>query len=165
MRHVVTLYSLVVKGAGWFGALLLSVIALVTVTDVVLRNLTGRGIRWQIDFAEYVLFVSTFLMAPWIMMMGAHVRVDFLVRILPQAASRLLERLANFFGLVLCALLAWYAFAETMDSMQRGTRVLRSVIFPEWWVLAVMPFSFSLLFIEFFLRLIGYRSTYQSVSL
>ncbi len=164
MRVVTKLYTFVVNGAGWFGALLLFLIAFATVADVILRNVTGRGLRWQIDFAEYALFISTFLMAPWIMSLGAHVRVDFLVRTLPERISRHLDNFANVVGAALCALLTWYALSETLDSMSRGTLVLKSVVFPEWWAMVVMPFSFALLCVEFILRFAGYRRVHENVS-
>ena len=65
----------------------LGLIALTVTLDVGLRNLGWGNLPWLIEVAEYTLFVSTFLAAPWVLSLGAHVRVDVLVSALPRDAA------------------------------------------------------------------------------
>jgi TRAP-type transport system small permease protein len=121
--------------------------------DVALRNLAGTGFPWLIDAIEYGLFAGTFLAAPWVLREGAHVRVDIVVTTLPPRGAAFLETVADLVGLAICLILLWYGAKVTLDAQALGSMVLKSIIFPEWWALAVVPLSSLLLAIEFVLRL------------
>jgi TRAP-type transport system small permease protein len=121
--------------------------------DVALRNLAGIGFPWLIDAIEYGLFAGTFLAAPWVLREGAHVRVDVVVSALPPRGAALLETIADLIGLAVCLILLWYGVKVTLTAEALGSMVLKSIIFPEWWALAVVPLSSLLLAIEFVLRL------------
>ena len=41
----------------------------------------------------------------------------------------------------------------TFEAWQQGSMVLKAIVFPEWWVFAVMPLSALLLAFEFVRRL------------
>jgi TRAP-type transport system small permease protein len=121
--------------------------------DVALRNLAGTGFPWLIDAIEYGLFVATFLAAPWVLREGAHVRVDIVLTSLPPRAAAAVEMIADFVGLAVCLVLLWYGVKVTLTAQALGSMVLKSIIFPEWWALAVVPLSSLLLAIEFVMRL------------
>jgi TRAP-type transport system small permease protein len=121
--------------------------------DVALRNLAGTGFPWLIDAIEYGLFAGTFLAAPWVLREGAHVRVDIVVATLPPRGAALLETIADLIGLAVCLILLWYGVKVTLTAQALGSMVLKSIIFPEWWALVVIPLSSLLLAIEFVLRL------------
>jgi TRAP-type transport system small permease protein len=121
--------------------------------DVALRNLAGIGFPWLIDAIEYGLFAGTFLAAPWVLREGAHVRVDVVVSALPPRGAALLETIADLIGLAVCLILLWYGVKVTLTAEALGSMVLKSIIFPEWWALAVVPLSSLLLAIEFVMRL------------
>src|SRR5437868_2015712 len=121
--------------------------------DVALRNLAGTGFPWLIDAIEYGLFAGTFLAAPWVLREGAHVRVDIVVTTLPPRGAAFLETVADLVGLAICLILLWYGVKVTLTAQALGSMVLKSIIFPEWWALAVVPLSSLLLAVEFVLRL------------
>jgi TRAP-type C4-dicarboxylate transport system permease small subunit len=121
--------------------------------DVALRNLAGIGFPWLIDAIEYGLLAGTFLAAPWVLREGAHVRVDVVVSALPPRGAALLETIADLIGLAVCLILLWYGVKVTLTAEALGSMVLKSIIFPEWWALAVVPLSSLLLAIEFVMRL------------
>ena len=121
--------------------------------DVALRNLAGIGFPWLIDAIEYGLFAGTFLAAPWVLREGAHVRVDIVVSALPPRGAALLETIADLIGLAVCLILLWYGVKVTLTAEALSSMVLKSIIFPEWWALAVVPLSSLLLAVEFVLRL------------
>ena len=52
------------------------------------------------------------------------------------------------------AVITWYSILVIQDSMQSGSIVMKTVIFPEWWVYTPMPFGFGLLAIECLRRLL-----------
>jgi TRAP-type transport system small permease protein len=144
--RILTFFALLVALAFGLGTALIAL-------DVALRNLAGIGFPWLIDVIEYGLFAGTFLAAPWVLREGAHVRVDILVTSLPPRGAALLETLADLIGLAVCLVLLWYGVKVTLTAQALGSMVLKSIIFPEWWALVVIPLSSLLLTIEFVLRL------------
>jgi len=155
--------------ARWYGwlhgflatvaAVLIAFIALGIATDVVMRN-SGLGVlSWMLEAAEYALFVATLLGAPWVLRLGAHVRVDVLVAGLPRPLGRALDVAADLVGLAVALTIAYYATAVAWQSAADGSRVIKEFIFPEWWIYAVVAVSGALLAIEFGVRLAGRRPT------
>jgi TRAP-type C4-dicarboxylate transport system permease small subunit len=100
-------------------------------------------------------FAAAFLGAPWVLRLGAHVRVDILLHSVPAPVGRGLDMLANVAGLAISAALFWFALAVGTSSWEDGARVIKSFIFPEWWVFAVVTVSAALLGIEFARRLLS----------
>lgn len=148
-------YRRLLELCGLVAGLGFALIALATGYDVFMRNVYGQSVRWLIDVVEYALFVTTFVAAPWVLRHNAHVRVDFAVEALPQRARRGVMWLADAAGLAVSATLLVYSIRVTYAAWAQHSMVLKSVVFPEWWIYAVMPFSALLLCIEFALRLTG----------
>jgi len=130
-----------------------ALIALATTWDVLLRNLAGGTLAGLGDLVEYILFVATFLAAPWLLRENGHVQVDFLVAALPAPLRRSVRRAANAVGLAVCAVLLVFAARVAWTSWTDHNMVLKTLVFPEWWLYAVIVVSMALLSLEFLRRL------------
>lgn len=128
-------------------------IALGVSLDVILRNLRLGGLPWMLEASEYALFLLTFLGAPWVLRLGAHVRVDFVLSGVPRAAALGLEALGDAVGLAVSGVLLFYSGAVAARAHAEGTRVIKEFIFPEWWIFALVALSALLLIVEFLIRL------------
>jgi TRAP-type C4-dicarboxylate transport system permease small subunit len=137
-------------------ALLLGVTALFVTGDVVARNLGLGTLPWILEVSEYVLPLATFLVAPWLLARNEHVRLDVLLTALPQPLARALGRLADVLGLAVCIVFVVYGARAVASSAQQGSLVIKSIVFPEWWLYAPVPVCFALLAIEFVRRLLGH---------
>jgi TRAP-type C4-dicarboxylate transport system permease small subunit len=146
-------YAALVEALGLLAGILIGVGTLLIALDVALRNLFVTGIPWLIEVVEYGMYAVTFLAAPWVLRHGGHVRVDVLSTVLPAPFARLLDRIADTIGLAASCVLLWYAAKVTLASMESGSLIIKSVIFPEWWMLAVMPVASLLLAVEWARRL------------
>jgi TRAP-type C4-dicarboxylate transport system permease small subunit len=142
------LYGAALKGLAAAAALLLGATALAITLDVVARNLGLGTLPWILEVSEYVLPLATFLVAPWLLHRNEHVRLDVLVSAFP-----FLNQVANLVGLTVSAVLVVYGVRTIMNSVQQGAMVLKSVVFPEWWLYAPVPVCFALLSVEFARRL------------
>lgn len=131
-----------------------AIIALATTWDVLERSLTGHTVKGLADLVEYALFVATFLAAPWLLRQNGHVTVDFLVVALPQHLGKIVRRLADAVGLAVCLVLLVYGARATWGSWASGNIVLKTIVFPEWWLYAVIVVSMLLLALEFVRRLL-----------
>lgn len=141
-------------GAG-AAAVLLGTMALLVTADVVARNLGLATLPWIIDVSEYSLPLATFLVAPWLLHRGEHVRLDTLLSALPPAAARLLDRTADVLGLAICAVFIIYGARAIGSSARQGSMVIKAIVFPEWWLYAPVPPCFAFLAVEFLRRLTG----------
>lgn len=153
MQRIHVVHGWIVDGLAYVVGLMFGVGTALIALDVALRNLAGIGFPWLIDAIEYGLFAGTFLAAPWVLREGAHVRVDIVVSALPPRGAALIETIADLIGLAVCLILLWYGVKVTLTAQALGSMVLKSIIFPEWRALAVVPLSSLLLAVEFILRL------------
>lgn len=129
-------------------------IALATTYDVVLRSTTGGTLGGLAELVEYTLFAATFLAAPWLLRHNGHVQVDFAIGALPERPRRVVRRIGDAVGLVVCAVMLYYAVQVTLASWRNGSIVLKTLVFPEWWLFAVIVVSMALLVLEFLRRLL-----------
>ncbi len=107
----------------------------------------------MLEASEYALFLLTFLGAPWVLRLGAHVRVDFVLGGVPRAGALALEALGDAVGLAVSGVLLVYSGAVAARAHAEATRVIKEFIFPEWWIFALVALSASLLIVEFLIRL------------
>jgi len=149
------LYQGVMQGCGVLAALLIGAIVLLVCYDVLGRNLGLRSLPWIVEVTEYSLPLMTLLAAPWLLYRAEHVRLDLLSNALRPAARRLLDRIAAALGLAVSLTITWYAFELIADSMSVGAVVVKSLVFPEWWLFVPVPLSFGLMAIECARRLLN----------
>ena len=142
-------WDTLLTGLGLLAGALFGLMALAIGVDVVLRNLGAGGAGWLIEVIEYGLLVATLLAAPWVLREGAHVTVDVLVARLPGKAGAAARRLAALAGMAVCAGVAWYGWRATAQALARDSLVFKSLVFPEWWILALVPAGMALMAVEF----------------
>lgn len=133
------------------GAAICTVAVLITL-DVVLRNLGFASFTWLLEVAEYALFVTTFIAAPWVLSLGSHVRVDILITSVSAATARLLELMVSILGAAICLTLGWHGLRVAADSFFRGDLIYKELVVPEWILLIFIPLGCLLLTIEFIRR-------------
>jgi TRAP-type C4-dicarboxylate transport system permease small subunit len=103
--------------------------------------------------SEDILYLLTLLTAPWLLRQGQHIRVDILLRALPARAGWLLEWIGDVLGLACSVYFIWYGSKVLVASHQAGAVTIKTLVTPEWWLLAPMPLAFLLLAIEFVFRM------------
>jgi TRAP-type transport system small permease protein len=137
-------------------AALLGITALLVTGDVVARNIGLGTLPWILEVSEYVLPLATFLVAPWLLTRNEHVRLDVLLTALPPRLARALGRVGDLLGLAVSAVFVVYGARAVASSAQQGSLVIKSIVFPEWWLYAPVPVCFALLAVEFVRRLLGH---------
>jgi TRAP-type C4-dicarboxylate transport system permease small subunit len=147
-------YDRVLAAGAGLAALLLGALALLVTGDVIARNLGLGTIPWIVEVSEYGLPLATFLVAPWLLARGEHVRVDALWTVIPPRAARAFDRIADALGLGVSLVFTLYGARAIESSARQGSLVIKAVVFPEWWLYAPVPVCFGLLAIEFARRLL-----------
>ncbi|SRR5690554_48341 len=147
------IYRCVMIGTGVIAAVLFAAMALLVCADVFLRNIGAISIPWSVEVTEYMLMVAAFLAAPWLVYTNDHIRVDVLLRGLPDMARRIAGVLGDVICLLVCLALTYQSIVSTVDSAQQGGLVFKVLVFPDWWLGLPMLLSFVLLTVEFVRRL------------
>ena len=139
--------------AGVAGALL-GFLALLICVDIGTRQVGGLSMPWSLDVAEYLLYLITFLAAPWVLVAGGHITVDLVAARLAPPARRRADRSANAVGAIASLVLFWFACRVWWRSFSDGTLVYETFVFPEWWLFSAAPPVFALLAAIFLLRVV-----------
>jgi TRAP-type C4-dicarboxylate transport system permease small subunit len=147
----------------WYGRLLdalllLACLLLLIMTgligaDVILRNVGLGGIPPSNELSEDIIYLVTLLAAPALLRQGQHIRVDIVLRIFPARIGWLLEWVGDVLGLICCLYFVWYGARVAAASFTSGALSIKTLILPEWWLLAPMPLAFVLLAVEFLFRM------------
>ncbi|PKA44472.1 TRAP transporter small permease [Rhizobium sullae] len=117
-------------------AVLMAGLVLVTCIDVVGRYLFDSPLGGAFELTQVLLGALVFVALPLTTAAGAHVEVDLLVPLLPQAMVRVLGWLG---GIVTAAVLLYFAFRLiilTQDHLAVGTRT--AALGLPMWVLGVI---------------------------
>lgn len=133
--------------------LLVLAMMLIITGDVVLRNLGLQGIPWSNEVSEDILYLVTLMTGPWLLRQGRHIRVDILLRVLPPRRAWQLEWVGDVLGLACCLYFVWYGAKATISSYLTAAVSIKTLVMPEWWLLAPLPVTFLLFAVEFVFRL------------
>ena len=125
--------------------------------DVLLRNvriLPGvAGLEWSNEVSEAMLYLITMLTAPWLLRRGQHIRVDIILRAVPNRVGWSFEWVVDVLGLASCLFITYYGARAAIASFKAGSVSIRTLVTPEWWLLSVLPVAFLALSIEMLLRM------------
>jgi TRAP-type C4-dicarboxylate transport system permease small subunit len=151
------LYGKLLEGLAWLACVMVFAMVIIICLDVLLRNValipSMRGLDWSNDLTEAMLFLITMSAAPWILRQGQHIRVDIVLRVIPKRTAWYCEWFADAMGLFCCLAMVWYGTKMTFASYTSGAMTIKTLVTPEWWLLAPLPFTFALLSIEMGFRM------------
>jgi TRAP-type transport system small permease protein len=149
-------YGRVIGAMAYVALLLVLLMMVVICADVFVRNVPLgpiRSVTGANEISEYTLYLLTMLIAPWLLRQGQHIRVDIVLRVIPARLAWLSEWLVDLMALAACLIMAWYGLKATLASQAIGSMIIKSVVMPEWWLLAPLPIAFVLLAIEVLFRM------------
>ena len=138
----------------YVSAFILVFVAIMISYTIFCRLIGMRSPIWVNQFSEYGLLFITFLGTAWLLSLERHTSVTIVVDLLPPRARAVAKQLHMIAGAVVCAILFWFTLGSVWDHHMRGIIDVNTVDIPKAWILAVIPFGFLLLVIQF-LRLLG----------
>jgi TRAP-type C4-dicarboxylate transport system permease small subunit len=147
-RFETLLYALVIVGAG---ILMLMVVGVSL--DVVLRNTINRTIPAILECTEFALYGTTLLAGPYLLNKGQHIRMELVLTMLPPQKAWWLELFADVCGFLVSVVFAIYAIQVTVRSFAGNWMTTKTLVFPEWWLLAPLPIGIALVAVEFLFRI------------
>lgn len=128
--------------------------ALAIVIDLMMRLMKLGNLPGVQEIIEYILFVCVFLGAPWVLRMGAHIRVDLFVSAMSEQTSKRMAKALDLFGCLVALVLVVFGTQNLKDAYAFQSLQMKYYNVPEWWLLSIFVISFSLIAIEFLARVL-----------
>ena len=157
MERAASAFGKLLEALALLGCAVIFLMTLMICADVLLRNVRlipgVYGIAWANEVSEAMLYLVTMLVAPWLLRQGQHIRVDIVLRAVPPRLGWVFEWIADSLGLACCLLIAWYGTGAALASFKSGALSIKTLVTPEWWMLAPLPIAFLLLAIEMGFRM------------
>jgi TRAP-type transport system small permease protein len=142
------MHAALMRACGVIAATTVGLITLLVCYDVIGRNLGLPSLDWVNEVTEYAMPIATLAAAPWLMWRNQHVRLDLLGAVLSPVAQRRVDRIASGLALVISLAMVWFSLRMLLDSRGAGSLVMKSLVFPEWWLYVPVPIGFALLALE-----------------
>lgn len=123
------------RAMAWFGAVVLTAIALMSVFSIAGRALSGLGlgpVPGDFELVEAGTALAVFSFLPWAHLKRGHAAVDLFWRAYPPAMQRVLVVAADALMLVIWLLLVWRMGVAMGDYRENG-EVTFILQFPVWW--------------------------------
>src|SRR2546428_7040930 len=112
MERLSEAYGRVLNGLALLACAMLLFMTLMICADVLLRNTSFipgvRNIAWSNEVSEATLYLVTLLTAPWLLRQGRHIRVDVVLRIVPEELRWDCEWASDVFAPASCVAIALY---------------------------------------------------------
>ncbi len=138
-------YDALVGAMAAFAAAIGGGLAVMICVNIVARNFGLGSIPGANELSEYGLYALTLLGAPWVLIRGGHVRMDLFVNQLPETARRGAHVAVCVLGAAICAVVGYYGAIVTLVSQARGSLILQTLVFPEWWLFVLLPVTMAVL--------------------
>ena len=150
-------FGALLEGLALVASLALLAMVVIICGDVLTRNVAlpgmPRGIAWSNEISELLLYAMTLFAAPWLLREGRHIRVDIVLRVLPRGIAYACEWISDALGFACCCWLVLYGASAAKNSFLADALSIKTLVMPEWWILAPLPICFLLLAIEFLFRM------------
>ena len=134
-------------------AVTIGLFAILIPLDLLIRSIGWGNMPWLHEGIEYTLYVGVFLGAPGVLQQGAHVRVDLFVENLPKNLAVSAEIVLDFVGCIICLSLFYYGLQGSIEAYIDKSIPDKLLKIADWWMLLIFAVSFSMLAIEFLLRM------------
>jgi TRAP-type C4-dicarboxylate transport system permease small subunit len=131
---------------------LLCLMILLAVAQIILRNFLGIGIVWA-DILVRILVL-------WVGLVGAmaacrkgdHIKIDLISKYLKTKLSWIVSATTDFFTAVVCVIVLFYSIKFVRYEYADGIVAFGRI--PVWFCQAIIPFSFMVMSIRYFVRTI-----------
>ncbi|MCY0149666.1 TRAP transporter small permease [Hoeflea sp. G2-23] len=149
MKRFVSIVEALSRLCGLMSMLLIAASTLVVSQMVFMRYFLGASTVWQTEFVVYAMIASTFIGAPYVLLLKGHVSVDLLPTLLGGTGKRLLDVLAASLSLAFCALLGWSGWHFFYEAMSKGWTTDTVWALPLWIPLLPLPLGVGILCLQY----------------
>lgn len=128
---------------------LLVVMMLCISYEVVMRYLFNNPTTWVVDMSGLALYAFTFLGTGWVLREGGHTKIDILLLMMSERASRITQAAMSSLGSAVCGILFLQTLADAVETYLQKELLWLAFTLPAHTLLWLMPIGFLFLSIEF----------------
>ncbi len=122
-------------------------------SDFMRDNFDLRLPDWGAEVTIYLTVWAMLIAGSQLVLTGRHIRADLVVRQLPPNVQWALELINLTMGLGYCALVAWFGWKVVEFAQMLDERSESSLQFELWIFYLILPISFGLMAVRYFIRL------------
>ena len=109
---------------------------------------------WVVQFNEYTMLWIAFLGTAWLLAKDKHISIQIVTSRLSERGKRIFRTIHDGAGLLVCMGMFIYCSLSTWDHFVRKIIDVQAVDVPKAYIVAVIPFGFLLLSLQFIRRLV-----------
>ena len=146
------IFDKIIEISALLGAVILAGITLLVGSDVFMRYFLNRPIENVFEITEHSLVFITFLVAPWVLKKGQHVKMDGILNQFNEKNRSLISSITSILGAIICLILFIYGFQGTWDYFDRDLVFPGGMRIKQYPILSIIVVSYLMLFIQFIRR-------------
>lgn len=131
----------------------LSIMTLLTVTDVFLRYAFRLPILGTTEMTEVMMVTMSFMALAWCAVQRGHLKVDLIMARLPLRIQAIVDSITLLAGLGICSILSWRIIFIGLNAYDKGlgTSLLEIPHYPFYWIIS---WGYAILCIAIILQII-----------
>lgn len=133
------------KISGFIGQYAALAMVMIIIIGVTFRYVLKLPLRFDAEYTGYLLVMIAFVGAAYALKVGAHVRVDIVVRNLPRKLHAWIQVVTDVISLGCMVLLLWYMWGMAFANVLKGVRSITPMETPLGIVQMLLPLG-ALLF-------------------
>lgn len=120
--------------------------------SVAARFAFGATAYWQDEMSVFLLVGATFMTAAYVQGRRGHVAIDALAHMLPPAANRVRQLVADLLSFAFCAFFSWKSYVLLQEAWAEGLVTSTTWAPPLWIPYGVMAVGMTLLSLQLLLQ-------------
>ncbi|MFQ5443445.1 MAG: TRAP transporter small permease [Nitrospinales bacterium] len=150
MKHIRQIDRFLARAEEILLASVLSLMILLSFSQVILRNVFHGGILWADVFLRQMVLWVGFLGASLAAREGRHISIDFIPHVFSQVWLKRARIFVHIAAGIISALLAWAALKFLWSEMESESILFLNI--PVWTFQTILPVSFTLIAIRFLIH-------------
>jgi len=122
---------------------------LIVCWEVVMRYFFNSPTIWVVEISGYTVLWIPLLGAAWALRQGSHVRMDLITEQLSPKSMSVLNMITAVIAAIICLVITFFGIKVGIDLYQTNFLTQTGLMLPKWPLVAIIPLSTLLLFIEF----------------
>lgn len=147
LKFIRSVYNGCINGLVYIGAGLILFMVLIISASVLLRT-TKYSFSWGLEASEYILIITTFFAAGWLLKTGGHIGVDIIPNFIKGRPQDLYNGVIYSIVAIVCLVFTMVGAFTAWDAYVAGTLQVRMYTFPKWILISLIPIGGFFLFVE-----------------
>ena len=147
LKFIRSVYNDCINGLVYIGAGLILFMVLIISASVLLRT-TKYSFSWGLEASEYILIITTFFAAGWLLKTGGNIGVDIFQNFIKGRPQDLYNGVIYSIVAIVCLVFTIAGAFTAWDAYVAGTLQVRMYTFPKWILISLIPIGGFFLFVE-----------------